>query len=290
MGLTIVTPAVSVDLTTLAVVKDELGIENTSKDVRLARLITGESQALSEQCGRVFARQVYQETVASAGGHRLQLSQYPIPADPTRITITQDGVAVTDFVVDSPAYGVLWRDAEWDTTEGVRSGLPFAAWVRPGLTADYTVGYPGGDLLPGDDRATNTLSFTAATKTIADSAANLPLLVPGDTFVIAGSASNNGRYTVVSRTAAAVVVSQTLVNESAGATVTLTCRTLPVGGLERLCIRLVRAAYHEVGRDPALISDRVGDRALGYARPTRAAGLFGGLVSEAELSPYRSIV
>lgn len=65
------------------------------------------------------------------------------------------------------------------------------------------------------------ISFTAATKTISISSGYIHNrgFGVGDTITIAGSASNNGNFTIASITATTVVVNEALVNESAGATV-----------------------------------------------------------------------
>lgn len=67
------------------------------------------------------------------------------------------------------------------------------------------------------------MSFTAATKTISVTSNDLRNrgFSAGDSIVITGSTSNNGTYTVVSVAYQAIVVAETLVNESAGATVRL---------------------------------------------------------------------
>lgn len=73
-----------------------------------------------------------------------------------------------------------------------------------------------------------TLSFTAATKTIADTALLLATVKTGDTIVIRGSGSNDGVYTVATgNVAASVVVNEALVNEVAGAYVSICKRVAP---------------------------------------------------------------
>jgi len=68
----------------------------------------------------------------------------------------------------------------------------------------------------------DSLSFAAADNSINDSELAFPTMRPGDTITISGSASNNGTAVVVSITAGKLIVSgKTLVNEAAGATVTL---------------------------------------------------------------------
>lgn len=72
-----------------------------------------------------------------------------------------------------------------------------------------------------------TISFTASTKTIADSGNGFVTagFRAGSSIIVTGSASNNGTYTVVSVSAGAIVVSETLVNESAGGSDTITTVT-----------------------------------------------------------------
>lgn len=70
-----------------------------------------------------------------------------------------------------------------------------------------------------------TISFTASTKTIADSANGLGIFRAGDTITVSGSVSNNANYTIVSVLAGAIVVSQTLINEVAGASTTIIAAT-----------------------------------------------------------------
>lgn len=68
-----------------------------------------------------------------------------------------------------------------------------------------------------------TLSFTASTKTIADSALGLKKFPTGARITISGSVSNNSTFTVATGgVAGSLVVAETLVNEAAGATVTIT--------------------------------------------------------------------
>lgn len=71
-------------------------------------------------------------------------------------------------------------------------------------------------------RTAATISFTAATKTISDSASGLRHFQAGDYIQISGSGSNNGFFTVVTgNSPASFTVSETVVTEAAGATVTL---------------------------------------------------------------------
>lgn len=79
------------------------------------------------------------------------------------------------------------------------------------------------DTSNGATQTSTTISFTASTKTIADSGSGFVTsnFRAGDSVVVSGTASNNGTYTMVSVAAGAIVVAETLVNESAGASMTL---------------------------------------------------------------------
>ena len=77
-----------------------------------------------------------------------------------------------------------------------------------------------------DSYTASTLSFVAATKTIADTANGLIFIKSGDVVTITGSVSNNGTYKVATGgSAASFTVEETLINEAAAASVTLTLPT-----------------------------------------------------------------
>jgi hypothetical protein len=72
-----------------------------------------------------------------------------------------------------------------------------------------------------------TLSFDAGTKKITDTAYGLRRFEDSDLIQISGSANNDGYYTVATgSTAGEIVVSEALVDESAGASVTLARRNI----------------------------------------------------------------
>lgn len=73
----------------------------------------------------------------------------------------------------------------------------------------------------------STISFTASTKTIADSGSGFVTanFIAGTQITVTGPGVNNGTYTIVSVAAADIVVAETLIDESAGASVTITTVT-----------------------------------------------------------------
>lgn len=94
----------------------------------------------------------------------------------------------------------------------------YVAQTGIGAGADGKLFWEGWDLA---DKT--TISFDAASKEIRDSASGFDTLaLPADRiFTITGSANNNNTFTVVSSTTGVIVVSETVVDEAAGATVTL---------------------------------------------------------------------
>jgi len=72
-------------------------------------------------------------------------------------------------------------------------------------------------------KTATTISFTAASKTIADSANGFVTagFRAGDSITVSGTVSNNGTFTIVSVAAGAIVVAESLVNESAGSSFTI---------------------------------------------------------------------
>lgn len=80
------------------------------------------------------------------------------------------------------------------------------------------------DTSNGSTKTATTISFAAGTKTIADSGNGFVTagFKQGTQITVTGSASNNATYTIVSVVAGAIVVAETLVNESAGASVVIT--------------------------------------------------------------------
>src|SRR3989304_6363143 len=101
-----------------------------------------------------------------------------------------------------------------------------------GVTPSYSVltagAYSGTTAVDNPHYAAATLAFVSATKKITDSANGLATVLTGDTIRVRGSASNDGVYTVATGgVAGEIVVTEALVNESAGAYLTLCKRASP---------------------------------------------------------------
>jgi hypothetical protein len=127
--LTVITPATSTDLATLAVVKAALGIAGTGEDLTLPPLIARGSAAIATACNRVLVSETVEESLRNASQLGLTLDRYPVTSI---TTITQDGttLAPTDFEADLST-GIVER------LNGDRIGC----WSRGRTVVRYVAGW-----------------------------------------------------------------------------------------------------------------------------------------------------
>jgi hypothetical protein len=152
MPITVVTPPSATALTTLATVKDELGITDSSQDARLTRLIAQASSAIEEYCDRLFGVQVVDETLSWNERARLVLSVAPI-VEISSVTFDGTALDAAEWELESRGAGLIF----------LRSGIGFGRVLVsnevhvPGITRDargeegrklWTVRYTGGWWLP----------------------------------------------------------------------------------------------------------------------------------------------
>lgn len=144
---TVMAAASSYDLTTLAVVKDELSIADGASDGTLKRYLTWASVAMAQECNRVFPvetvkdevwphREIYQYQLPG-GLDVLQLSRWPLVSV---ISITENGIALidgTDFRTDSANGQIIRLDGAGYITK----------WPATPLVSTFTAGYAK---IPGD--------------------------------------------------------------------------------------------------------------------------------------------
>jgi len=137
----VVTPGASLDLTTLATVKTELGITNTDSDAWLQTKITQTSVAIASACGRVFQ----QETVADyfnlgwrSNDGALVLSRYPVNEV---VAVTQsNSVLPADQYEFQSSNGMLFR----------MRGDCRSVWCGGRIIVTYSAGYVLLSTLPHD--------------------------------------------------------------------------------------------------------------------------------------------
>lgn len=132
MPVTVTSAAESTDLTTLAVVKDELGISGSDHDAKLERYIDRASQTIVSYCNRNFAQQRVTETMTSTGGTLLKTSEAPIV---TLHSVTYSGAVVetSKYYGDTLAAGLIRNKTSWFNTSG---------------ELDYSLDYVYGYVLP----------------------------------------------------------------------------------------------------------------------------------------------
>lgn len=112
--ITVTTSSTGESLTTLAAVKEHLGIVGTSDDVHLGHLIERASAAIEAYCERRLFRQSYTETVPGYGGFILQLTHAPVRQVST---VLLRGETITDYAVEDPDAGWLYRERGWEWTK-----------------------------------------------------------------------------------------------------------------------------------------------------------------------------
>lgn len=145
--ITVLTPPTSTQMASLATVKDELGITGTAQDAELTGYIERASAIISSYCQRKFAQATYRETVPGYGGTLLTLTHTPV------VSVSQvlvDGSSpITDYTLEDPDAGLLYRKATWATGELVGWHMtPFFFPDRghPNFTVDYVAGWK----MPGE--------------------------------------------------------------------------------------------------------------------------------------------
>src|SRR5215468_10454789 len=145
--LTTATAALHTDLTTYATIKDMLGLDHNDDQTRLSGMIRRASGLILDCIKRPLAREVYTETVSGTGDTRLMLERTPIVAVSQILYYT---TVVTDYIIDRPNAGILYRELGWYDT--MQWGQDVGMLVPHRLSADarqnYSVDYTAGYLLP----------------------------------------------------------------------------------------------------------------------------------------------
>ena len=138
---TVTTAASSYDLTTLAIVKDELSITNTDSDATLQRYLTNASAAAAQYCNRVFPVEAIKDLfwaqrdrfprIIPGGMPALKLSRYPITTVDAVIEFGVTLVEDTDFKTDAANGELIRLDV---------NGYP-RLWPIYPIEVDYHAGY-----------------------------------------------------------------------------------------------------------------------------------------------------
>lgn len=141
--LEVVTPAVSLLLTTLEAVKTDLEIplSDTSKDAILESLIADVSDEIQHEF-QFFCRQTYLEKLPGYGNYRLMLSRTPIVSI---TSVLHNSEPVTGYAIENKEAGFLYRRLGWCWTASV--GWKITGYVIPNSEhSEYEVTYVAGYL------------------------------------------------------------------------------------------------------------------------------------------------
>jgi hypothetical protein len=163
MAITVLTQAPTKNLTTLYTVKAELGIaqSDSDDDEVLEGMIARASNAIALECGRSFWAERVTETLKGSRSTLLRLSRYPI-VDLEQIL--EDSLPITDYVVEDPDLGAVYRQVGWKQTSlgGWDSVAYTSGYILPGESAyRYIATYTGGYLPPDVPQ-----SYLATTQTV----------------------------------------------------------------------------------------------------------------------------
>jgi len=151
MSVTVVTPASNTLLTTRETAKRELGLTTVDDDDVISDMIVRASSAIARETRRVFGVETVTETLDGSGSRLLGLSRTPI----VEVTsVTEDGTAITDYLIEDAEAGALYRAAGWGRSGGLRmwgTEAYASGYILPGYQDQrYSVTYRAGYLLPSD--------------------------------------------------------------------------------------------------------------------------------------------
>lgn len=289
MPLSVTTHPLATNLVDRAQLRKEMGLGEEADPI-LDEMEIEVSAAVVSYCQRPFARAVVSETVPGFGGLTLLLGRTPVVAV---ATVAHDGTLITDYSVYDADSGLLYRALGWRWTAG--TGWWLEEQVIPkSETPSFTVAYTAGYLLPTDDVGSGALSVDATDQSFNITGEVFPLLVAGDRIISSGfaTAANNGTWTVVSRTATKIIVSEAgMVTELASANPNpkgLRVRTLP-DDITRAAINTCKAWYIARQRDPNISSRSITGLSLVYAAST-AGGRDLPPAAQAGLAAWRRFV
>lgn len=145
MALTVTIPASSTKLCLVGDIMDEMDVTHEDEPT-LDKMVQQASDAIVKYCERAFAKQTYSETVPGFGDNQLLLSVFPV------VSVTSvmcAGLAVTDFVLQEPDSGMLYRESGWLwTTKSI--GQMSLQPAPNGEEFSYTVVYVAGYDLPSE--------------------------------------------------------------------------------------------------------------------------------------------
>jgi hypothetical protein len=250
---TVLAPARTYALTTLAVVRDELEFKSsdTTKDAWLTRAIDQTSRAMMSETNRVFAPELVQDVIdirrtrsqVPTGVDVLQLARWPVMAIASVVqslpetATTRTLVEGTDFRTDAADGQLLRLDA---------TGGRVIAWEPLPVTVAYVAGY--GEM---ESEAHTVPASVAYTVTVAEAASfSCDMQVAyasGALLTRVTGTPTQGQYSV-----AAGVYTFNVGDASQALTFDYATQSVP-DDLAEACLRIVTGRFRAKGRDPALV-------------------------------------
>lgn len=146
MTITVVTPAASTNLCSLANVKTLLGETTSDYDALLTRYITRASAAIVSHLGYPLGSQTVLETFAGVLGKRILLT-YPKITAISSVTFKSVALDPTLYSLQDGASGILFKNSGWMDTGGDHL---------------YAAQYTFGHVLPDDGSSTLPLDIEQA--------------------------------------------------------------------------------------------------------------------------------
>ena len=138
-----------INAATLAEVKGNLDISDSSEDTYIARLIRAASEAVAQYFDRDYRRSTLIERLPGWGGTDLLLSRWPVES----ISSLTSGIATATTVLAS-TYSIHGRrrDTVYRPTGFIASAEPWTPFnsSSAGPQRDYTCTYKAGWLMPGE--------------------------------------------------------------------------------------------------------------------------------------------
>ncbi len=267
MTISVSTKALNNSLVTLADLKTAI-VPGDSDDAFLTKLISRVSSRMEVITRRRFARESITEAINGSGRTDILLSRFPI----VNISeIRYNGSAISSSKYKQLGSGILFREVGWTENVMIAEVITISQLNMPG-DIDWAFDYTSGFLLSTDDISDSVVIASDSTeKTFTLSTGLWPLLVTDDEVTFTGwtdgAIGNNTTFTIVTRTASVITVSETVVTQAEGQSVSMTAgnrsQRLP-DDLEDGCIDSVNTRFAKRSHDGTIKSEKIGDWSTSY--------------------------
>jgi len=248
---TILAPAASYDLTTLAIAKSELGITATTDDAWISRVISQISKTVMNATNRVFAPEHIEDQFyiartrnhVPAGLWTIQLSRWPV-ISVTLVEQASYNAETVTVLVENADFQVNYETGTLVRLDSSTGRM--MAWAALPLTVSYVAGFGTSVVESRPVPATGPYTVTvagAATFSCDQSVKR----ASGVTLTRVAASPAVGQYTAV-----AGIYTFNAADASAALTFTYATQNVP-DDIEEACLRLVVGRHKAKGRDPSLI-------------------------------------